>query len=355
MTRASAIHRQWDFRLPVAGMAINRNGDAIAIALGDGSLRMLPARADANPFAEMALHKGVSLSLKPDADGNAFLSGGDDGKIFIVDPKLEAPTLLAEHKGRWIDHVASAAAEDFRAYAIGKHIHLLDAEGKAVPGSPFVCPASAGGLAFSPNGKRLAASHYGGVTLWWTNAKDSPPANLGWKGSHLGLAWSPDGKALVTTMQENALHGWRFSDSKEMQMQGYAGKIRALAFTVKGRFLATSGAEQVVCWPFSGGGPWGKEPLTLGGNDARLVTQVAPHPQDEMIAAGYDDGMVMLAPMDGRMEVMIHPPVATAPDQGAAVAGMAWNASGDCLFVALENGNLLLFTADSVKRSLSHG
>lgn len=354
MSRPSAIHRQWDFKLPVAGMAINRNGDAVAIAFGDGSLRMLPAHAEANPFAEMALHNGVSLSLRPDCDGNAFLSGGDDGKIFIVDPKLEAPTLIAEHKGRWIDHVASSPADDFRAYAIGKHIHLLNDEGKETAPSPFACHGAAGGLAFSPNGKRLAASHYGGVTLWWTNAKESQPQKLVWKGSHLGLVWQPDGKTLVTAMQENALHGWRFSDDKEMQMQGYAGKIRSFAFTVKGRFLATSGAEQVVCWPFFGGGPWGKEPLALGGSDARLVTQVAPHPQDEMIAAGYDDGMVILAPMDGRMEVMIHPPIATAPDQGAAVAGMAWNAAGDCLFVALENGILFLFTVDSVKRSLSH-
>lgn len=354
MSRPSAIHRQWDFKLPVAGLAINRDGDALAVALGDGSLRMLPARADANPFATMALHHGVSLSLKPDADGNAFLSGGDDGKVFIVDPKLEAPTLLVEHKSRWIDHVAASPVEDFRAYAVGKHVHLLNVEGKPVAGSPFACSASVGGLAFSPNGKRLAASHYGGVTLWWTNARESQPQELLWKGSHLGLVWSPDGKALVTAMQENALHGWRFSDSKEMQMQGYAGKIRSLAFTAKGRFLASSGAEQVVCWPFFGGGPWGKEPLALGGGEGRLVTQVAPHPQDEMIAAGYDDGMVILAPMDGRMDVMIHPPLAAAPDQGAAVAGLAWNAEGDCLFAALGNGTLLLFTAESVKRSLSH-
>ncbi len=32
-------------------------------------------------------------------------------------------------------------------------------------------PSSAGGLAFSPKGLRVAAAHYGGVTLWFPNAQ----------------------------------------------------------------------------------------------------------------------------------------------------------------------------------------
>ena len=145
-------------------------------------------------------------------------------------------------------------------------------------------------------------------------------------------------------MQEAALHGWRLSDNKEMQMQGYAGKIHDMGFSAKSRYLATGGAEQVICWPFFGGGPWGKTPLTLGGSDGRLVSRVAPHPKDEMVAAGYEDGMIILAPLDGRMEMLIHPP------NGSNVVGLAWNGEGNCLFAALENGRLLLFTVDSVKK-----
>jgi WD40 repeat protein len=229
-------------------------------------------------------------------------------------------------------------------------VQVVNAEGEAA-GAPFVHPSSIGGLAFSPNGKRLAASHYDGVSLWWTASKDPSPTKLIWKGSHLGTIWQPDGKIVLTALQESALHGWRLSDNNEMRMQGYATKIRSMDFTVKGRYLATSGAEQVICWPFFGGGPWGKTPLTLGGREMRIVTQVASHPNDELVAAGYDDGMVMLSPLDGRMEMMIHAPVAA---KGAAVTGLAWNGSGDCLFAALENGMLLLFTIDSVKRSVTH-
>jgi len=346
---ASAIACEWNLKLPVASLAANKRGDWIALAMGDGSLRLLPATEKAEPPKEMKLHDDVSLSLTQDADDHAFLSGGDDGRVFIIDPELNAPTLLAEHKGKWIDHVAAAAEGGFRAYASGKELHLIDDEGQ----EKFITtlPSSAGGIGFSPNGKRLAASHYNGASLFWTNSKDANPTILNWKGSHLGLIWHPDGKMLITAMQENALHGWRLSDNAEMQMQGYASKVRSMDFTAKAKYLATSGAEQVICWPFFGGGPWGKTPLTLGGSDGRLVTHVAAHPKDEMLAAGYENGMIILAPLDGRMEMLINPPLA---DKGAAVTGLAWNGAGDCLFVALENGYLLLFTVDSVKKSVAH-
>jgi len=349
MPTASAIHRQWNFNLPIVSLATNRNGDWIAAGMGDGSLRLLPANDEAEQPKEMVLHNGVSLSLQPDADGHTFLSGGDDGKVFIIDPKLEAPTLLTEHKNKWVDHVASSV-DGYRAYSVGKNVYLLDTEGEDKTG-PRQTPSSVGGLTFSPNGKRLAASHYNGVSTWWTNSKESIPTVLTWKGSHLGVIWHPDGKILLTSLQENALHGWRLSDNNEMRMQGYAAKIHSMSFTAKGKYLATSGADQVICWPFFGGGPWGKTPLTLGGNDTRLVTRVAAHPKDELVAAGYDDGMIIMAPLDGRMEVLIHPPVS---EKGAAVTGLVWNAAGDCLFAALENGYLILFTIDSVRKAVVH-
>jgi len=346
---SSAIHRQWNFNLPIVSLAINRRGDWVALAMGDGSVRLFPAHDEADQPREIKLHEGVSLSLQADADDHTFLSGGDDGKVFIVDPQLTAPTLIAEQKNKWIDHVAASSDGGFRAYSTGKTVRLLDDAGD----EKFTAstPSSPGGLAFSPNGKRLAASHYNGVSLWWTNAKDSAPVKLTWKGSHLGIIWHPDGKTIITAMQEAALHGWRLSDNKEMQMQGYAGKVHSMGFTAKSRYLVTSGAEQAICWPFFGGGPWGKSPLTLGGSDGRIVSRVAPHPKDEMAAAGYEDGMIILAPLDGRMEMLIHPPVAK---KGAGVVGLAWNGAGDCLFAGLENGSVILFTVESVKKSVAH-
>ncbi|MDD4617208.1 MAG: WD40 repeat domain-containing protein [Alphaproteobacteria bacterium] len=345
----SAAFNQWSFDAPVLSLCVNRNRDWVAVALADGTMQALPASDEAVKPTSIKVHDGVSLCLRPDADAHALLSGGDDGKVVIIDPNLGETSLLVEHKGKWIDNVASSADGAFRAYSLGKQVHVMDEEGKERFDPPLSLPSSPGALAFSPNGKRLAVSHYNGVTLWWLNSKKAEPTVLEWKGSHLGLVWSPDGKAVISSMQENALHGWKLSDgNKEMQMQGYAAKVKSMAFTARGRYLATSGAEQVVCWPFMQGGPWGKPPLLLGGAEGRLVTTVAPHPEEDMVAAGYSDGMIILGPLDGRMEIMINPPA------GAAINGLAWNGAGDCLFASSESGTVLLFTAKSVRDAVIH-
>jgi WD40 repeat protein len=319
-------------------------------ALGDGALVVVPSSDTGAPPRLIAGHQGVSLEIAADADDHAFLSGGDDGRLLLVDPQIDVPTLLAEHAGKWIDHVASSS-EGLRAYAIGKMLYRLDdAAQEYAP--PLTLPSSIGGLAFSPDGQLLAISHYGGVSVLSCKKPLKAPTLLPWKGSHLSLLWSPDGQFLLSSMQDGAVHGWLFQggvpspeEGREMHMQGYETKIASMRFTTGGKYLATSGAAQVVCWPFGGEGPWDKSPLMLGGAEARLVGHVAPHPVDPVVAAGYDDGMVILAPLDGRMEIMIHPPVAA---RGAGVVGMVWSGEGDGLVVGLENGHLLLFTHSSI-------
>jgi WD40 repeat protein len=355
VTPTSAIARQWQLNAPIIALRANMQGSWVAATLGDGSIAMLRADDEKQEPQRIALHDGISLSLCADADGAGFLSGGDDGKLLVIEPDAKAATPLADHKNKWLDHVAADAGSGKRAYSVGKQVYLLDAEGQP-QGVPFTHPSSVGGLAFSPKGKRIAVSHYNGVSLWWTNAKDEQqPSKLNWKGSHLDIVWSPDGKILLTSLQEAALHGWRLSDQNEMRMLGYANKIKSVSWSAKAKYLCTSGAGLPICWPFFGGGPWGKPPLAVGDERAVMVTQVAAHPRDEMLAAGYADGMITLAPLDGRIaagqgNIMIHPPVSEA---GATVTGLVWNADGTCLFATLESGYVMLFTVESVANAVA--
>jgi WD40 repeat protein len=348
----TAVARQWTLDTSILGLAHNRRGDWAALALANGGIAVLAADDAGEDPKIISAHEGVSLSLTPDADDHAFLSGGDDGRVVIIDPAIATATEIAAHKGQWIDHVAAEASGQ-RAYASGKKLYKLNVDG-ALLGQAAVLPSSIGGLTYSPNGKRLAVSHYNGVSLFWAQAQDSEPELLPWKGSHLHGLFSPDGKILLTALQDNALHGWKLGANlklpeagNEMQMHGYENKVHSMGFTAKGKFLATSGASQIVCWPFTGGGPWGKAPMMLGGADGTLVTRVAPHPRDEMVAAGFDDGRIIFAPLDGRMEVLVHPPIAP---QGAGITGLGWNADGDTLIATAENGWIGLFTLASVTR-----
>jgi WD40 repeat protein len=155
---------------------------------------------------------------------------------------------------------------------------------------------------------------------------------LEWAGSHLAVTFSPDNKFLVTAMHEPALHGWRLADHRHMRMTGYPGRVRSMSWSAGGKALATSGADSVIMWPFAGkDGPMGKEPAMLAPLQAR-VTAVACHPRQDILAAGYGDGTILMVRLTDGAEILVRRN-GTAP-----VAALAWDSKGSQLAFAAEDG-----------------
>ncbi|MDE2199104.1 MAG: WD40 repeat domain-containing protein [Rhodospirillales bacterium] len=310
----------------VAAAAFDRAGTC-AFALGDGTLRLVRDGA----WERIAAHEGAVLSLCADAAPAGWLSGGDDGRFLRIDPR-GAIGEIAGYGMKWVEHVAAFADAKTRLLActVGKFVHLFDGAGGKLKSLEH--PSSVTGIVFDAKGKRIAASHYNGASLWFTASRTDNPRRLEWKGSHIGIAISPDGDAVVTAMQENALHGWRLSDNQHMRMSGYPSKTHAIGFTRSGKWLASSGAESIVLWPFFGGGPMGKAPTELAGGDGVLCTTLACHPQNELLAAGFSDGLVVVADIASARIL----PVA-APGRGP-VSALAWSADGTDLAFGTETG-----------------
>jgi WD40 repeat protein len=310
----------------VVAASFDRSGTTLAFALGDGTIRLIPL-ADRETWRTVEAHDGAILALAPDATPTGFITGGDDGGFHRLDGAI------AEFRSKWVEHVASHPGEKGKgllACAVGKSIHLFDQDGARLKELPH--PSSVTGLTFDARGKRIAASHYNGATLWFVNAREDSPRKLEWKGSHTAIAIHPDGDAVVTAMQENALHGWRLSDNQHMRMSGYPSKTAALSFTRNGKWLATSGADAMVLWPFFGGGPMGKAPIELAGGDGIVCTRVAAHPQQEMVAGGFADGLVVLAEVNSSRVLPVAP-----PGQGP-VSALAWSPDGSQLAFGTETG-----------------
>ena len=58
-------------------------GDAAAFALGDGTVRLVEGPA----AKSVVVHSGAILSAQPARDGRALITGGDDGRVAMVDAK----------------------------------------------------------------------------------------------------------------------------------------------------------------------------------------------------------------------------------------------------------------------------
>lgn len=274
----------------------------------------------------IAIHSGAILSSA--ADGKRLLTGGDDGRVVVIGPDFASAGIFQDAKHRWIDNVA-CGPQGALAWSAGKQAYVRS---ERIGDRTLEAPSTAGGLAFAPKGLRLAVAHYNGVSLWFPNAR-SEPELLPWKGSHLKLAFSPDGRFLVTSMQEPTLHGWRLSDGKDMRMAGYGVRVRSFGWTASGNWLATSGANDLVLWPFQGkDGPMGKTPRMLAAAGAQ-VEVVACHPKQDVVAAGYADGLLLLVRVEDGAEILAKHPGA------APVSALAWNASGDTVLFGTEDGD----------------
>ena len=311
--------RELAFDAAVTGVVFLADG-TLAAGLGDGTVRLVtddPAPRIAQPHRDGS----AVLALAIDFDGAGVLTGGDDGRLARTAGDGTV-TPLAEFPGRQVEVVAVSIAGGRSAVAAGREVSLLDRSGKIVAATADH-PTTVTGLALNPKGKRLAVSHYGGVTLWWTGKLGEAPAQLRWRGSHIGVSWSPDGSTVMTTMQERELHGWRLSDGQHMRMAGYAAKVRSMDWLTRPMTLVTSGAECALAWKFSGGGPMGTAPIELGRGLGRLVTCVAAHPKRPLVAAGFDDGQVALCALKPADAI-----VRVRGIDGARITSLAWSRDG---------------------------
>jgi len=303
--------------------AVHFLGDTAAFVGAEESVFLVSGEGE---ISSVPVHGGGILCAA--SDGTRIVMGGDDGKLVTLSAKGEVALVATDPKRRWIDNTA-IHPEGAVAWSAGKTAFVRSGKGEE---KSFDAPSTVGGLAFAPKGLRLAVAHYNGVTVWFPNMA-AKPEYLEWAGSHLGVVFSPDNKFLVTTMHEPALHGWRLADNRHMRMTGYPGRVRSLSWSAGGKSLATSGADAVIMWPFaSKDGPMGKEPAMLAPLQAR-VSMVACHPKQDILAAGYSDGTVLMVRLNDGAEILVR------RNGSAAVSALAWNAKGTLLAFAAEDGN----------------
>ena len=278
------------------------------------------------------LHDGL-LATATSRDGRSLLTGGEDGKVMRLDADGSETTLRSPAR-KWVTAVATGP-QDAVAFAEGRAATVLLGDGTE---RTFEEARTIEGLAFAPKGLRLAMARYNGVSLAFVHGS-APALDFEWKGAHSQVMFSPDGRFLVTAMHENALHGWKLdgkpgSEQRHMRMTGYPAKVKSLSWSNKGKWLASSGAPSAIVWPFSAkDGPMGKAPLELGQRADTMVTGVACHPAEDLVAIGFGDGMVLAVRIADSKEALLR-----RPGKGPITA-LAWNAPGRLLAFGSQAGD----------------
>jgi WD40 repeat protein len=194
------------------------------------------------------------------------------------------------------------------------------------------------GLAFAPDGRRLAtASHDGTVKLWeagtwrelrsWTaesisarrtragaSAADQPPRSHAFD----AVAFAPDGRSLAAGLEDGTIVAWDLASGRERHARrGHSSFVYDLAYSRDGRTLASAGWDRLVkLWDAR----TGRELRVLRGH-GNQVMGVAFAPDSRTLASFDSDGVLRLwgePPGQRTVESDVPaPPIADAVDGSA--------------------------------------
>ena len=119
------------------------------------------------------------------------------------------------------------------------------------------------GVAFSPDGKRLASASGGGpedhtpgdVKVWDATSGQEQLTLKGHTDRVVCVAFSPDGKRLVSGSADQAVKVWDATTGQEKRtLKGHTGPVWGLAFSPDGKRLASGSADRTVkVWDMTSG------------------------------------------------------------------------------------------------------
>jgi WD40 repeat protein len=251
------------------------------------------------PAGELAGHESAVLSVAAAADGKLVVSGSADKTARGFDPGAGKQVWKWEGKSAVC---AVAVRKGNTSAAVGSadgSLSALDLSGpapKAVTQPAHVAGVSC--VAYSPDGSRLASVGGDGVLRVWTVGADGnfaplvrfdPPAGKpGVPPSALtGVAFSPDGRYVAAVGADATARVWDVQTKSEVRgLRGHTDWATAVAFSPDGRYLASVGVEKDRALRLFELPPL--EPAG-GGGHALAVNAVAVSPDGRLAATAATD------------------------------------------------------------------
>ncbi len=275
----------------VNSLAFSPGGERIASAGADGAVKVWNSKTRA-VVKTLPAHPASVYSVVFHPGGKHLASVGADRKVKVWDVTtgqtvFTGPSDAAEHNRGTAYGVAFSP--DGRLLAAGsdgavnvwdwqKEQHLLTLPGHAKKG---IC------VAFSPDGRRLASGSWSGDVMIWDAVTGERLHTLSEHHHPVSaLAFSPDGRRLVSACFDRSLIVWDTTSGLRLRtLEGHDGLVLGVAFSPDGSRLASAGEDKTVrVWEAE----TGREVLDLRGH-TQPSQGVAFSPDGLRLASGSWD------------------------------------------------------------------
>jgi WD40 repeat protein len=299
-----------------------------------------------SPHAIALLHSqnGSVEDMRFTSDGQTLVTVNEDGTVSRWDLKTRK-TLGPPVKGP-LDQVGQAAlSPDAKIVASAENnanIVLWDSSTGQRIAEPisYTSGSSFSGLAFSPDGTKLANVYAMRVTLFDLTTRqmlgEPMSTNTGQRAA-LSVAFDQDGRTLAVAGTAGAVDLLDVETRKwiDKPLLGKNGWVQALAFSPTGETIATGNRDGTVSrWNKQVANPDWTAGVTAGHADA--VSKVVFSPDGEYLASGGNDGTVILVAGSG-----LNMPLG---GHGNRVTALAFSSDGKTLASASEDGRVILWS-----------
>jgi WD40 repeat protein len=301
--------------------------------------------------AVLSGHTGAVTALVFSRDGSTIVTGGDDGtaRLWATASRQPRGAPIAHPKrdcsGTGINAVAISPDGKVVATTCLGYIRFWDVATHRPLGVPVENESSVPAIAFSPDGRTLAAGRTDGTARLWDVATRSPrgdaigrPARTGAFNPVNAVAFSPDGKLLATVGADNTARLWDAATHRQAgdALTGHDEPIQDLSFSPDGTTLATASTDGTArLWDLATHRQSGaalKDPAGTGGFNG-----IAYSPDGGRLATAGVNGFTRIWDAAGRR------PLGTAlADNRLPVRRAAFSPDGKILAVAGDDGMVRL-------------
>jgi WD40 repeat protein/DNA-binding SARP family transcriptional activator len=276
--------------------ALSPDGRALAFARLDGRVELIDAETLRKTASFEAFPGRAAVAIDYSADGRRLAVAGEGGGVGVWDVESgeQLGALLRAPRGprgpetvnpRTVSALAFGQGDLLAAAKVGGAVRIWDLGRRELLRPPLRLPPSVLGLAFSPDGSRLAipfgaSSEHGpnGVEILDVGSGERV-ARLSTDGEVRSVAFSPDGSLLAGGAVDGgallwATDGWRRVGRPLARRNASAGDIEAVStlhveFSPDGHTLATSHSDHsVALWDVASQEPIGPlllDPASHGG------------------------------------------------------------------------------------------